>query len=77
VIYERRRLAPGHEDGVTVSRRSSCPIRSRNVGAKMANAAADKTNDVAGDGTTTSAVFTEAIYAEGLKIITSGATRRS
>jgi chaperonin GroEL len=44
-----------------------------NIGAKLANAAADKTNDVAGDGTTTAAVLAEAIYAEGLKLITIGA----
>ena len=74
VIYERKGGAPqATKDGVTVSKEIELADPFENVGAKMANAAADKTNDVAGDGTTTSAVLAEAIYAEGLKIITAGA----
>jgi len=74
VIYERKGGAPqATKDGVTVSKEVELSDPFENIGAKMANAAADKTNDVAGDGTTTSAVLAEAIYAEGLKIISSGA----
>jgi chaperonin GroEL (HSP60 family) len=74
VIYERKGGTPqATKDGVTVSKEIELADPFENIGAKMANAAADKTNDVAGDGTTTSAVLAEAIYAEGLKIITSGA----
>jgi len=74
VIYERKGGAPqATKDGVTVSKEIELSDPFENVGAKMANAAADKTNDVAGDGTTTSAVLAEAIYAEGLKLVTSGA----
>jgi chaperonin GroEL len=74
VIYERKGGMPqATKDGVTVSKEIELGDPFENIGAKMANAAADKTNDVAGDGTTTSAVLAEAIYAEGLKIITSGA----
>jgi chaperonin GroEL len=61
------------KDGVTVSKEVELEDPFENMGAKLANAAADKTNDVAGDGTTTSAVLAEAIYAEGLKMITVGA----
>ena len=74
VIYERKGGSPqATKDGVTVSKEVELADPFENVGAKMANAAADKTNDVAGDGTTTSAVLAEAIYAEGLKLITAGA----
>jgi len=74
VIYERKGGSPqATKDGVTVSKEIELGDPFENIGAKMANAAADKTNDVAGDGTTTSAVLAEAIYAEGLKIITAGA----
>jgi chaperonin GroEL len=74
VIYERKGGSPqATKDGVTVSKEIELADPFENVGAKMANAAADKTNDVAGDGTTTSAVLAEAIYAEGLKVIAAGA----
>src|ERR1043165_7988638 len=70
VIYERKGGAPqATKDVVTVSKEIELADPFENIGAKMANAAADKTNDVAGDGTTTSAVLAEAIYAEGLKLI--------
>src|SRR5438270_904981 len=57
------------KDGVTVSKEVELEDPFENIGAKLANAAADKTNDVAGDGTTTAAVLAEAIYAEGLRHI--------
>jgi len=61
------------KDGVTVSKEVELPDPIENVGAKLANAAADKTNDAAGDGTTTAVVLTESIYAEGLRNLTAGA----
>ena len=74
VIYERKGGSPqATKDGVTVSKEIELADPFENIGAKLANAAADKTNDVAGDGTTTSAVLAEAIYAEGLKVIAAGA----
>ena len=48
--------------------------RSReNTGARLVREAASKTSDIAGDGTTTATVLTEAIFLEGLKHVTSGA----
>jgi chaperonin GroEL len=74
VILDRKGGAPqATKDGATVSKEVELGDPFENVGAKLANAVADKTNDVAGDGTTTSAILAEAIYAEGLKLITVGA----
>jgi len=61
------------KDGVTVSKEIELPHAFENMGAKMANQVASKTNDVAGDGTTTAVVFAEAIMAEGLKNVAAGA----
>jgi chaperonin GroEL len=61
------------KDGVTVSKEIDLPQPFENMGAKMANQVASKTNDVAGDGTTTAVVLAEAIMAEGLKNVTAGA----
>jgi chaperonin GroEL len=61
------------KDGVTVSKEIELGDPFENIGAKLVNSACDKTNDVAGDGTTTSAVLAEALYAEGLKLVTMGA----
>ena len=61
------------KDGVTVSKEVELPNPFENMGAKMANQVASKTNDVAGDGTTTAVVLAEAIMTEGLKNVTAGA----
>ncbi len=61
------------KDGVTVSKEIELPNPFQNMGAKLVNEVASKTNDVAGDGTTTATVLAEAIFAEGLKSITIGA----
>jgi len=61
------------KDGVTVSKEIDLPHPFENMGAKMANQVASKTNDVVGDGTTTAVVLAEAIMAEGLKNVTAGA----
>jgi chaperonin GroEL len=61
------------KDGVTVSKEIELPDPFQSMGAKMVNEVASKTNDVAGDGTTTATVLAESIFAEGLKNITAGA----
>ncbi|MBI4579817.1 MAG: chaperonin GroEL, partial [Planctomycetes bacterium] len=61
------------KDGVTVSKEVELPEPFQNMGAKMVNEVANKTSDVAGDGTTTATVLAEAIYREGLKNVTAGA----
>jgi chaperonin GroEL len=61
------------KDGVTVSKEIELPEPFQNMGAKLVNEVASKTNDDAGDGTTTAIVLAEAILAEGLKVITAGA----
>jgi chaperonin GroEL len=61
------------KDGVSVSKEIELPQPFQNMGAKMVNQVATKTSDTVGDGTTTSTVLSEAIYAEGLKHVTAGA----
>ena len=61
------------KDGVTVAKEIELPDAFENMGAKLVNAVAQKTNDVAGDGTTTATVMALAIYQEGLRNITAGA----
>src|SRR3954470_4719670 len=60
------------KDGVTVSKEIELPQPFENMGAKLVNMVASKTGDVAGDGTTTATVLAEAIYSEGLKMVTTG-----
>ena len=61
------------KDGVTVSKEIELGDPFENMGAKLVNAVAQKTSDVAGDGTTTATVLALSIYAEGLRNITAGA----
>ena len=61
------------KDGVTVSKEIDLQDPFENMGAKLVNAVAQKTSDVAGDGTTTATIMALAIYQEGLRIITAGA----
>ncbi|MFL5327289.1 MAG: chaperonin GroEL [Gemmataceae bacterium] len=61
------------KDGVTVSKEIELSDPFENMGAKLVNAVAQKTSDVAGDGTTTATILALAIYQEGLRNITSGA----
>jgi chaperonin GroEL len=61
------------KDGVTVSKEIDLPDPFENMGAKLVNAVAQKTSDVAGDGTTTATILALAIYQEGLRSVTSGA----
>ena len=60
------------KDGVTVSKEVELPDPFENMGAKLVNEVASKTNDTAGDGTTTATVLAEAIYAAGLRVVTTG-----
>jgi chaperonin GroEL len=61
------------KDGVTVSKEIELADPFENMGAKLVNAVAQKTSDVAGDGTTTATILALSIYQEGLRNITSGA----
>jgi chaperonin GroEL len=60
-------------DGVTVAKEVELVDPFENMGSKLVTEAAQKTNDVAGDGTTTATVLAEAIYREGLKAVSAGA----
>jgi chaperonin GroEL len=61
------------KDGVTVAKEIELEDHFENMGAQMVREVASKTSDVAGDGTTTATILTEAIYKNGLKYVTSGA----
>jgi chaperonin GroEL len=61
------------KDGVTVAENVELDDAFENLGAQLVKEAASKTNDVAGDGTTTATVLAEAIFKEGLKMISAGA----
>ena len=61
------------KDGVTVAEDIELEDPYENLGAQLVKEAASKTNDVAGDGTTTATVLAEAIFKEGLKMIAAGA----
>src|SRR5436305_12683181 len=60
------------KDGVTVSKEIDLPDPFENMGAKLVNAVAQKTSDIAGDGTTTATILALAVYQEGLRTITVG-----
>ncbi|AQW21827.1 molecular chaperone GroEL [Lentilactobacillus curieae] len=60
-------------DGVTIAKSIELPDHFENMGAKLVSEVASKTNDVAGDGTTTATVLTQAIVNEGMKNVTAGA----
>jgi len=61
------------KDGVTVAEDIELDDPFENLGAQLVKEAASKTNDVAGDGTTTATVLAEAIFRDGLKAVASGA----
>ena len=62
------------KDGVTVAKEIELEDPWENMGAQMVREVASKTSDVAGDGTTTATILAEAIFCEGLKNVTAGAT---
>ncbi len=59
-------------DGVTIAKEIELPDKAENMGAEIVKEVATKTNDVAGDGTTTATLLAQAIITEGLKNITAG-----
>ena len=61
------------KDGVTVAKEIELKDALENMGAQMVREVASKTSDVAGDGTTTATVLTQAIYREGMKAVSAGA----
>src|SRR3954471_13542026 len=60
------------KDGVTVAKEIELENKFENMGAQMVKEVASKTNEDAGDGTTTATVLAQAIYREGAKIVTTG-----
>jgi chaperonin GroEL len=60
-------------DGVTIAKDIELPDHYENMGAKLVSEVASKTNDIAGDGTTTATVLAQAIVREGMKNVTAGA----
>jgi chaperonin GroEL len=73
VVIERSFGAPRTtKDGVSVAKEIELEDKLENMGAQMVREAAQKTNDLAGDGTTTACVLTQAIVREGLKAVAAG-----
>jgi len=60
-------------DGVTIAKEIELKDKFENIGAELVKEAASKTNDIAGDGTTTAVVLAQAMIAEGINLINSGA----
>ena len=74
VVIDKKWGAPTvTKDGVSVAKEVELEDRFENMGAQMVKEVASKTSDVAGDGTTTATVLAEAIYREGLKVVSAGA----
>src|SRR5438128_5847218 len=74
VVLDKKYGAPTiTNDGVTMGRDIELPDPFENMGAQLLKEVATKTNDVAGDGTTTATVLAQAIITEGLKNLAAGA----
>src|SRR3954452_947344 len=75
VVFSRSFGSPTvTKDGVTVAKEIELEDAYENMGAQMVREVASKTSDVAGDGTTTATLLAEAIFREGLKNVTAGAS---
>src|SRR3974390_2663494 len=73
VVLDKSWGAPNvTKDGVTVAKEIELENKFENMGAQMVKEVASKTNDDAGDGTTTATVLAQAIYREGAKIVAAG-----
>src|SRR5471032_1101821 len=73
VVLERSYGAPRiTKDGVTVAKEIELSDKFENMGAQMVREVASKTNDIAGDGTTTAIVLAQAIVREGSKAVSAG-----
>src|SRR5688572_11544698 len=74
VVIEKKFGSPSVvSDGVTIAKEISVEDPFENMGAQLVREVASKTNDVAGDGTTTATVLAQAIFREGLKNVAAGA----
>lgn len=74
VVLERKFGSPLiTNDGVTIAKEIELPDKFENLGAQLAKEVASKTNDIAGDGTTTAIVLAQALVREGLKNVEAGA----
>ncbi len=74
VVLDKKFGAPTiTNDGVTIAREIELPDKFENMGAQLVKEVATKTNDVAGDGTTTATVLAQAVVREGLKNVAAGA----
>ncbi|MEU8145190.1 chaperonin GroEL [Nonomuraea sp. NPDC048901] len=75
VVIDKKFGAPTiTNDGVTIAREIELEERYENLGAQLAKEVATKTNDVAGDGTTTATVLAQAMVREGLRNVAAGAS---
>ncbi len=75
VLIEKKWGSPTiTKDGVTVAKEIELPDKFENIGAQLIREVASKTSDIAGDGTTTATLLAEAIYREGLRNVTAGAS---
>ncbi|WP_035076581.1 chaperonin GroEL [Maridesulfovibrio zosterae] len=73
VVIEKSWGAPTiTKDGVTVAKEIDLEDKFENMGAQMVKEVASKTNDIAGDGTTTATVLAQSIFAEGVKLVAAG-----
>ncbi|NJC87936.1 MAG: chaperonin GroEL [Desulfuromonas sp.] len=73
VVIEKSYGAPLiTKDGVTVAKEIELENKFENMGAQLVKEVASKTSDIAGDGTTTATVLAQAIYREGVKLVTAG-----
>jgi len=78
VVLDKKFGSPNiTKDGVTVAKEIDLEDPYENMGAQMVKEVAEKTSDIAGDGTTTATVLTQAIYREGLRNVTAGANPMS
>src|SRR5580765_544555 len=74
VVLEKKFGSPSMvDDGVTIAKEISVEDAFENMGAQLVREVASKTNDVAGDGTTTATVLAQAIVREGLRNVAAGA----
>src|SRR4051794_33410947 len=75
VVFEKKYGSPTiTKDGVTVAKEVELEDPLENMGAQMVREGASKTSDVAGDGTTTATILAQAIFREGVKAVTAGAS---